>query len=414
MNSVYQLIIRLYGLSIRLAALWNRKAALWVKGRKNWQHSLSSAIPAERHVCWFHCASLGEFEQGRPLMEALKAQQPDIFLLLTFFSPSGYEIRKNYALADHIMYLPLDTNRNARKFINLARPQQAFFVKYEFWPNYIRALSVSKTKLYNVSGAFRPGQVFFKKHGQWYRNLLQAFTWFFVQNQQSAELLKSIDIEKVTISGDTRFDRVLKNAAAASQYPVIEAFCLGHTVFIGGSTWPVDEQMIAHYIARHQADTRFILVPHEVGETHIARLQALLGPQTLRYTQAITQTSPEARVLIVDTIGILATAYRHAHVAYVGGAFGKGLHNILEAAVYGLPVIFGPRHSKFPEAEQLIEAGGGFSVSTHDEFTAIADKLLLHTPARSSAGQCAAEFVRINAGATARILARLSDNSNKS
>jgi 3-deoxy-D-manno-octulosonic-acid transferase len=358
---IYNIGIVIYGLLLRLASLFNAKAKLFVVGRKNIFEKIQQKINTNDRPIWFHFASLGEFEQGRPVLEKLKADDPSQKIVVTFFSPSGYEIRKNYALAD-VFYLPLDTASNAKKFINSINPKFAVFTKYEFWYHYFAVLNEKQIPLYLISGIFRPNQVFFKWYGSFYRGILKFVTHFFVQNEESVSLLKSIVIDNISLSGDTRFDRVYENAQQPKKLTEIEAFCGSSPVFIAGSTWPEDEKLLVSLIEKYP-DWKFIIAPHEIDTSHIEEIEKLF-PNAAKFSQLEANTSP---ILIIDNIGMLSSLYQYAKVAYIGGGFGAGIHNTLEAAAFGLPVIFGPKYDKFQEAKDLIAIGAAKSVTTSNE-----------------------------------------------
>ncbi len=400
MTFLYNILIQVYVLLIRLAALWNPKAKLWVAGRRHIFDDLQQKISHDRPLAWFHCASLGEFEQGRPVLEAYRLQYPDHRILVTFFSPSGYEVRKNYAGADYIFYLPADTTRNARRFVALVKPHIVFFVKYEYWFNYLRQLHTTGVPVVGVSSIFRPGQRFFRWYGRWQLAALKRFDHFFVQDQQSADLLAKAGITQVTVSGDTRFDRVAEVARQKKSFPLVEQFAAGHQVFIAGSTWPPDETMVRLLIEKNIRNLKFIIAPHEVHEARIQRLVELLPHETVRFSQATDQNLAEARVLVIDNIGNLSHLYQYADVAYIGGGFGVGIHNILEAATFGLPVLFGPNYHKFREAVELIGQGGAFSFGDEKEFLAAALPLLTDEPQRKDAARIARQYVESREGAT--------------
>ncbi|MBA4323464.1 MAG: 3-deoxy-D-manno-octulosonic acid transferase, partial [Odoribacter sp.] len=337
----------------------NHKASLWVAGRRDWSSKLKANIGSSENTIWFHCASLGEFEQGRPVMEMLKEKAPGTKIVLSFFSPSGYEIRKNYRVADFVCYLPADTPGNASEFISIIKPSLAIFVKYEFWNNYITELSKRNIPLYLVSGIFRADQHFFRWYGGFFRKILKKFAHIFVQDTRSADLLKGIGIEDITVAGDTRFDRVNQIAATASGLPVIEKFRGEEKLFLAGSSWKPDEEIIAGVINLNPGMMKWVLAPHEIGKSNIDRLVKLFHTEVVRYSE-FKDESAEARVLIIDNIGTLSSAYRYADIAAVGGGFGKGIHNILEPACWGTPVLFGPNYNGFKEAADLISSGGAF------------------------------------------------------
>lgn len=398
----YNFGIYLYGLAVHIAALWDAKAKAWVKGRKNWRTELQAEIDPSKDWYWFHCASLGEFEQGRPLIEALRERKPEAAILLTFFSPSGYEIRKNYEVADHVAYLPLDTPRNARDFLHTVSPKAAIFVKYEFWANYLLGLDDALVPRYLVSATFRPQQHFFKWYGSWYRRILRRFETIFVQDQEVAKLLEKIRVESV-VAGDTRFDRVVEVVQKTKDIPMIEEFAT-KPVLVVGSSWPKDEQLLAAAIK--DLDIKTIIVPHEVTHDHVVGVQALF-PNGLRFSEAKLGQMADTDVLIVDQIGLLSRIYRYAAVSYIGGGFGKGIHNTLEAAAWDVPVCFGPRYHKFKEAVKLVECGAAASVKTKDELQAVLKNWFENEADRQKAGEQAGHFVRVNAGATSMIMTAL-------
>lgn len=407
MNILYQLAIQFYTFSIRIAALFNPKAKLWTSGRKDIFEKLEQKLAGNTHpLIWLHCASLGEFEQGRPIIEALKEQLPDTRILLTFFSPSGYEIRKNYAEADYIFYLPADTIGNAKRFIKIANPKAVIFVKYEFWFNYIQQLNKNNIPIVIVSAIFRPTQYFFKSYGGWFRKGLAKINHFYVQTEESAALLQSIGITQVTVSGDTRFDRVASIAAQCKSFPLIEQFKGDHKIFLAGSSWPADESLI-NALYHENPDLKYIIAPHEVHEEHIKAIEKLFSGATLRYSQATATNIAQAKVLIIDSIGILSHLYQYAHIAYIGGAFGKGLHNILEAATFGKPIIFGPNYEKFKEAKDLIANGGAFCIHTTAELTDQTSQLLSNNQAYQKASQQCLTYVNSMKGATQQIVAAI-------
>jgi 3-deoxy-D-manno-octulosonic-acid transferase len=406
MNIIYNLGILIFTFLVRLASLFNSKARLWMEGRKNWQNHLTSKInPTDRNI-WIHCASLGEFEQGRPVIEQIKKERPEFRIVLTFFSPSGYEVRKNYPCADYVCYLPADTPWNASAFISLVNPALVVFVKYEFWNNYIRKLSENKVPLYLISGIFRPDQHFFRWYGTFFRNILYRFTCFFVQDQESLNLLKGIGIKNVIVTGDTRFDRVVQIAEAARDIPQLRLFRGDEKLFLAGSSWPGDEEIIAAYISRYPLKMKWVFAPHEIESRNIYRLTKLLGTSVIRFS-GFTEDKADARVMIIDNMGMLSSAYRYAAIAEIGGGFGKGIHNILEAACWGIPVMFGPNHEKFREATDLKALGGATSFRTFGEFSEVLDRFLSDGTMYSKAAQTAAGYVKKNTGATAKIISNL-------
>ncbi len=399
---LYNISMLIYGLLVRLASLFNAKAKLFIRGRKGIFKHISAKFNGNDRPIWFHFASLGEFEQGRPVLEKIKALKPNEKIIVTFFSPSGYEIRKNYALADGIFYLPLDTISKAKKFVNLVNPKMAIFTKYEFWPNYFRALANKNIPLYIISGIFRPNQIFFKGYGSFYRNVLKCVKHFFVQNEESAALLKSIGIDNVDISGDTRFDRVYENAQAPKKLPLIEKFCSEAPVLIAGSTWPEDEKLLVDLVAKNP-NWKLVIAPHEIHEGHINTITDLF-PNGLRFSKldANETTKIDSQVLIIDNIGMLSSLYQYGKIAYIGGGFGVGIHNTLEAAAFGLPVIFGPNYHKFQEAKDLIEIGAAKSISNTEELTAAFEYYVAH-----ESGTLAKNYVADKKGATEMIMKKI-------
>jgi 3-deoxy-D-manno-octulosonic-acid transferase len=397
---LYNLGIRIYYLLILFASIFNRKARLWINGRKRIFEQIHSKIDPNSSVIWFHCSSLGEFEQGRPVMEKIRDVFPGKKILLTFFSPSGYEIRKNYTGADYIFYLPLDTKRNAERFLNLIKPETVFFIKYEYWYHFLFQLHKMNIKVYLISGIFRSGHVFFKWYGKWFRKILRTFHHLFLQDNDSAELLKSIGFKNVTICGDTRFDRVYAIAQKVKEFPAIRSFTDGKMTLIAGSTWPPDEDLIVRFMNENKLPVKYIIAPHEIHERGIIQLQESIKRKTARYTLMNESEIKEADVLIIDTIGILSSLYQYGSIAYIGGGFGKGIHNILEAATFGLPIIFGPNFNKFREANDLIKLNGAFSIKNLTEFNKIIITFITNHQAFKTAGENTREYVRINLGAT--------------
>ena len=413
MKVIYNLGILLYVLAVRLLSPVNSKAKLWTLGRKGWDDRLQKNIKKEDINIWIHCASLGEFEQGRPLIEGIKKIRPDYKIILTFFSPSGYEIRKNYSLADYVCYLPADTPLNAAKFISILNPAAAIFIKYEFWDNYSAILENEKIPLFLVSGIFNQGQHFFKWYGGFFRKMLFRFSHIFVQDGQSMELLQRIGLENVSVAGDTRFDRVIEIAESAGAIAAIELFGGGEKVLLAGSSWRQDEEIIARYINMNPERMKWVFAPHEVDISNIERLEKLFTTSTVRFSE-FTEKAAEARVLIIDNIGLLSSAYRYAFVAAVGGGFGKGIHNVLEAACWGIPVVFGPKHEKFREAVELIKAGAAKSFKDFEDFSNIIDNWLYNKEEYLKSAENARSYVKDNAGATHKILKgiKLTDDNN--
>ena len=405
---MYSLGIYLYALLVRLvAALGHRKARAMVRGQRDtWRILREKIDPTARYV-WFHAASLGEFEQGLPLIERLRREQPSRKILLTFFSPSGYEVRKDYKGADVVCYLPFDSPTAARRFIKWARPEMAFFIKYEFWRNYIDVLSKKSIPIYSVSSIFRPGQIFFRWYGRKYARCLRRITHFFVQNERSVELLRTIGVQdNVTIVGDTRFDRVIDIRNNARPLPLVEQFTRAKEdsnaapfVLVAGSSWQPDEDILLDYVNRHPG-LRLVIAPHVVNDAHIQEIEQKLTTPALRYSQATLENVDDYRVLIIDGYGLLSSIYRYATVAYVGGGFGVGIHNVPEAAVYGIPVIIGPNHQRFAEAVALIANGGCKSIKNAEDFSVIMDDFLENPAHIAQAGSAAGDYIHQNAGAT--------------
>ena len=436
-----------------IGSLFNKKIKKMWRGEREAVDLLKEKVDPTAKYVWFHAASLGEFEQGRPLIEQLKATHPEYKILLTFFSPSGYEVRKNYEGADIVCYLPLDTIRNARRFLRAVHPVMAFFIKYEFWYNYLHILRHRGVPVYSVSSIFRPGQVFFKWYGRNYAKVLHCITHFFVQNEVSLQLLKGIGIDEATVVGDTRFDRVLQIKEQAKELPIVEAFkgingkgeackdelsengckrdlsedackdnlsedackgvlsedackgdlsengCKGCKVFVAGSSWQPDEDIFIRFFNEHP-DWKLIIAPHVIGEDHLAYILDKLQMKAVRYTQATEQSAAEARCLIIDCFGLLSTIYRYGEIAYVGGGFGVGIHNVPEAAVWGVPVLFGPNNKRFQEAQDLLACKGSFEVTDYDSFNTIISRLISDDKFRHQCGEASANYVKSRSGAT--------------
>ena len=426
---MYDIFIYLYLLGVAVASRFSDKVRTMWRGERDAFGVLQSKVDPSACYVWFHAASLGEFEQGRPLIEELRRRRPELKILLTFFSPSGYEVRKNYAGADIVCYLPIDTPRNARRFLRMVQPEMAFFIKYEFWYNYLSILHRRGVPTYSVSSIFRDGQAFFRWYGRQYARVLKCFTHFFVQNERSRELLASIGLTNATVTGDTRFDRVLQIRDAARQLPIVENFVRDcSNVFVAGSSWLPDEEIFIRYFSEHP-DWKLIIAPHVIGEDHLRQIEALLGDrQVVRYSTADTaqdysskgsqtppstlhlpqkELHPQPSVLIIDCFGLLSSIYRYASVTYVGGGFGVGIHNVLEAAVWGVPVIFGPNNEKFQEAQELKAAGGGFDIQGYDDFARLMDQFLADSQHLQQAGQQAGAYVGTKAGATGMVLSNI-------
>ncbi len=404
MRLIYNIGIRIYLAILWLASPFNRKARLWISGRKGWYQKLKDKVDKDGRYIWVHCASLGEFEQGRPVIEAIKKEAAGYKIILTFFSPSGYEIRKNYGQADIICYMPADSRRNAERFIDLVDPEKVIFIKYEYWYNYITVLAERQMPLYIISAIFRKDQYFFKWYGGFFHSLLNKVGGFYVQDNQSAEVLREAGLTNITVAGDTRFDRVIELAEKARSIDEIGLFRGGEKLVVAGSTWKGDEEIIARYINRYPERIKWVIAPHEPGNANIERLEKLLAVRCLRFSRFRAEEC-DARVLIIDNIGMLSSVYRYAHVAVIGGGFGRGIHNLLEAACWGVPVLFGPNHKKFREALELKENGGGKSFTNYTEFEELLNELMYEQAVCKKASEAACNYVKENAGATHKIIA---------
>ncbi|WP_343675044.1 glycosyltransferase N-terminal domain-containing protein [Chitinophaga sp.] len=405
-NAIYNIGIQSYRAGVGLAAATgNVKAKRWIEGRRHWRERMKEQLGGTGPLIWVHAASLGEFEQGRPVLEAIRVQYPHCRILLTFYSPSGYEVRKNYQGADYVCYLPLDTAGNARDFLDIVRPTLVIFIKYEFWYHFLTALSKRKIPVLLVSGIFRPNQLFFKPYGGMFRQLLRQFDWIFVQNQDSLDLIRQLGIERTSLAGDTRFDRVWALLQEPASLPAIERFIDGRKAVIAGSTWEADEQVLAEWWSTNAKPGRcLILAPHEIHDAHIKQVQSLF-PGAVRYSQG-----GGGNVLIIDNIGLLSLLYRYARVTFIGGGFGKdGIHNILEPATYSKPVIFGPVFHKYPEAAALLAAGGGATIADVSALTSVMESLLEDDARCMQTGNAAGRFVADNKGATGKILAYIQE-----
>lgn len=415
---IYNIVIYFVLWGIAIASLFNEKVRKMWRGEREAFKILKQKVDPNAKYIWFHAASLGEFEQGRPLMERIRKDYPQYKILLTFYSPSGYEVRKNYEGADIICYMPVDTRLNAIRFLRLVRPVMAFFIKYEFWSNFLHILKHRNIPTYSVSSIFREDQVFFKWYGRNYAGVLKCFTRFFVQNEESKRLLEGIGITAVDVVGDTRFDRVLQIKEAAKQLPICEAFRTGvassqsadvphhdFKVFVAGSSWPPDENIFIPFFNEHK-DWRLLIAPHVIAEEHLKLILSLIkGKKVVRYTQTTPEEAAEADVLIIDCFGLLSSMYNYGDVAYIGGGFGVGIHNTLEAAVWNMPVIFGPNNKKFQEAQGLLKSGGGFEINTYEDFSGLMSSLMTDETFLKQAGDKAGAFVAHLAGATDKVLA---------
>jgi len=404
MKFFYNLTVRGYYILIFIVSFFNKKAKLWILGRKNFFAKLENSNINITKNLWFHVASLGEFEQGRPVLEAIKKLYPNHKIVLTFFSPSGYEVRKNYQYADYILYLPLDTQRNAKRFIEIIKPEIVFWIKYEFWFHYLNQLHKSKIRTYIFSAIFREKQIFFKPYGKWYANILTFFTHIFVQNQKSIELLNQINITNCSLSGDTRFDRVFEISQNVKKIPIIEKFMNNKIVFICGSTWLPDEEFISEFINKNSKNIKIIIAPHEINENHVSKLCSLLKVNYIKYSEATIENVVEKDVIIINNLGMLSSLYQYGTIAYIGGGFGVGIHNTLEAATFGLPIIFGTNYHKFQEAKNLIEIKAAFSISNQKEFNEKLNELIENVKQRAEAGSFAKNYVYSQKGATQQIL----------
>ena len=403
---LYNLAIGIYDLIVHIMAPFSRKPRKMMKGHWVVYELLRQQIEKDARYIWFHAASLGEFEQGRPLIEKIRAKYPDYKILLTFFSPSGYEVRKNYRGADVVCYLPFDKPRNVKKFLDISNPVMAFFIKYEFWKNYLDELNKRRIPVYSVSSIFRKDQIFFKWYGGTYRNVLKNFDYLFVQNEASRRFLSKIGINKVTVVGDTRFDRVLQIREEAKDLPLVEKFKGDSFTLVAGSSWGPDEDLFLEYFNTHP-EMKLIIAPHVIDENHLVEIISKLKRPYVRYTRADERNVQKADCLIIDCFGLLSSIYRYGEVAYLGGGYGVGIHNTLEAAVYGIPVVFGPKYQKFMEAKQLIEAQGAFSISNYEELGSLFDRFLTDEHFHRETGSNAGFYVTNNAGATDKVLSMI-------
>ena len=403
---IYNLAMYLLELGVKLAALFSDKPAKMVKGHRDAYDLLKSKIDRNARYIWFHAASLGEFEQGRPLIERIRKEYPQYKILQTFFSPSGYEVRKNYDGADIVCYLPIDTPSNVKKFIDLVNPCMVFFVKYEFWQNYLNALSKRGVPVYSVSSIFRLGQIFFRWYGKSYQQVLKTFAHLFVQNEESKQLLAEIGVKNTTVVGDTRFDRVLDICAAAKQLPLVQKFKGDALTFVAGSSWGPDEDIFIKYFNVHP-EMKLIIAPHVVNDSHLKEIESKLQRSCIRYTKATEENVEQADCLIIDCYGLLSSIYRYGEISYIGGGFGVGIHNVLEAAVYGIPVIFGPNNKKFREAQHLLVNKGGFEINGYEDFEQLMNKFLTDEVYLKQSGQAAGNYVKGNAGEMEKIMKRV-------
>lgn len=403
---IYNLAMYILELGVKLAALFSDKPAKMVKGYREVFDLLQRKIDRNAQYIWFHAASLGEFEQGRPLIERIRKEYPQYKILQTFFSPSGYEVRKNYDGADIVCYLPIDTPSNVKKFVDLVNPCMVFFVKYEFWQNYLNTLYKKGIPVYSVSSIFRSNQIFFRWYGKGYQQVLKTFAHLFVQNEESKQLLAGIGVNNTTVVGDTRFDRVLDICAAAKQLPLVQKFKGDALTFVAGSSWGPDEDIFIKYFNAHP-EMKLIIAPHVVNDSHLKEIESKLQRSSIRYTKATEENVQQADCLMIDCYGLLSSIYRYGEISYIGGGFGVGIHNVLEAAVYGIPVIFGPNNKKFREAQHLLANKGGFEINSYEDFEQLMNKFLTDEAYLKQSGKAAGDYVKGNAGAMEKIMKRV-------
>ena len=406
---MYNAAISIFSFLVRLIAPFHKKAGLITKGHVQTYEILKKQIDPSSKYVWFHVASLGEYEQAQPMMEIIKREKPDYKILLSFFSPSGYEVQKNNEIADVVCYLPFDKKKNVNEFLDLVNPTIAIFVKYEFWYHYIHQLYLRKIPIYLTSAVFRPNQLFFKPWGDVYKKILKYYTEIFVQDKASKRLLLEHGIKHVTVMGDTRMDRVVKIKEEALSLPVVEKFATlknNQAVLVAGSSWPEDENILINYFNKH-AYLKLIIAPHLIDEPHLKQIESKLRRPFVRFSDASELNILDFDCLIIDNFGLLSSAYRYGEIAYIGGGFGAGIHNLLEAAVYGVPVVFGPNYRKFIEARELIENGGGYTISNETEFNRVLKNFVTAPEDLEIAGEKAAEYIYTNAGATERIVNKI-------
>ncbi|MFH6957926.1 3-deoxy-D-manno-octulosonic acid transferase [Flavobacterium aquidurense] len=402
---LYNLVISIAGFFLKIVALFSPKIKLFTEGRKNVFAILEEKIKPSDKTIWFHSASLGEYEQGLPVIEKIKEKYPSHKIIVTFFSPSGYEVRKNNTVADTTVYLPLDTKSNAKKFLKLVHPELAFFIKYEFWLNYLKELETSQTPTYLVSGIFRDNQMFFKWYGGFYRKALKAFTYFFVQNESSKEKIEAIGFHNVIVSGDTRFDRVNAILERDNTLDFIESFKNNAPAIVIGSSWPKDEALIAEYINQAPEDVKFIIAPHNIKAEQIASLKSKITKSTVLFSEKKDLDLSDFNVFIIDTVGLLTKIYSYGTIAYVGGGFGNpGIHNILEPATFGIPIVIGPNYSNFAEATQLVGLGGCIVISNKEELKQNLDRLLADKAFLEEKSRICKTYIQDNKGATNTIM----------
>ena len=402
---LYNLVISIAGFFLKIIALFSPKIKLFTEGRKNVFAILEEKIKPSDKTIWFHSASLGEYEQGLPVIEKIKEKYPSHKIIVTFFSPSGYEVRKNNTVADVTVYLPLDTKKNAKRFLKLAHPELVFFIKYEFWLNYLKELKTNKIPAYLISGIFRDSQMFFKWYGGFYRKALETFTYFFVQNQSSKEKIEAIGFHNVIVSGDTRFDRVNAILERDNSLDFIETFKNNQTTIIIGSSWPKDETLLINYINQASENIKFIIAPHNIKTDQILNLKSQITKSTLLFSEKENKNPADYNVFIIDTVGLLTKIYSYGTIAYVGGGFGNpGIHNILEPAAFGIPIVIGPNYSNFAEATELVNLGGCMVISGQEELKQTFDQLITDQIFLKEKGQICKSYIQNNKGATNRIM----------
>ena len=402
---LYNLVISIAGFFLKIIALFSPKIKLFVEGRKNVFAILEEKIKPTDKTIWFHSASLGEYEQGLPVIEKIKEKYPSHKIIVTFFSPSGYEVRKNNTVADITIYLPLDTKKNAKRFLKLVHPEMVFFIKYEFWLNYLKELKTDKTPVFLISGIFRDNQMFFKWYGGFYRKALETFTYFFVQNESSKEKIEAIGFHNVIVSGDTRFDRVNAILERDNSLDFIQTFKNNQTTIIIGSSWPKDESLLINYINQASENIKFIIAPHNIKADQISNLKSQITKSTLLFSEKENKNPADYNVFIIDTVGILTKIYSYGTIAYVGGGFGNpGIHNILEPAVFGSPIVIGPNYSNFAEATELVNLGGCMVISGLEELKQTFDRLITDQNFLRIKGQICKSYIQDNKGATNRIM----------
>jgi 3-deoxy-D-manno-octulosonic-acid transferase len=404
MRVIYNISIALYYLFIRIASPFNSKAKLWITGRRGLWERLKEVSASERPVVWVHCSSLGEFEQGRPVIEKLRTAIPGIKILLSFFSPSGYTVRKSYSECDWVEYMPLDTRRNAKRFLDLVKPRMVLFIKYEFWYHHLLEIKNRNIPAFLISANFRENQVFFKWYGSWYRKILLSYKSIFVQNELSMDLLAGIGFDNVYVAGDTRFDRVKSIMQKSKEIKIAEEFSRNHFVIVAGSTWDKDEDLLFTSLRKTGDEVRLIMAPHEISKVHLTKIKNEWNDALIFYSEAGPHNVLNAKILVIDNVGMLSSLYKYGVLAYVGGGFGKGIHNILEAATYGMPVIFGPNYQKFQEAMQLTELKAAFTVSASVEFDSLLDRCLNDPGFLKETSAIAANYVSEKTGATDFVL----------